>query len=314
MICLFFERFCLMIYLSSISAELLFRFVWVRVSPYDRESLPYSLPLFWKVLPYDLPTLHFCRNTFLKQKGVALWSTSSGRVLPYDLFWKRCFAYDLPTFFWFPFIVFDFLSIFILILFFFVVVSSFLDMFMLVQHNHLAVWKHGKTREEKTTRRRRQINITLSRTLMCVYSFFVGGCSLLGSDLQVICVWCVFSFSFVCFHICQILFFLVFLLCLSVFPVTKAPPAHEKLGVFYGFWLCCLVFEWGVSWNPKRTPPKNWTKKPITKRGRVRLPHHLNLLNPKPNKNKTKKGKGYVAVGPFWCSGGSGLLIYPTLW
>ena len=97
---------------------------------------------------------------------------------------------------------------------------------------------------------------------------------MLGSDLQVVCVWCV------CVCVCFFLF--VFLLlggsCLSLFSLfQKHPPRIEKQDCFYGF--ASVVLFVGVSLaTPKETKQK--------KRKRVTL-----LWGPKRNKIKQKQKK-----------------------
>ena len=112
----------------------------------------------------------------------------------------------------------------------------------------------------------------LKRTLEECLLFWGGGGCLLGSDLQIVCVWCV-------------VFYLLFggrgVSCLSLSsllqnhnpPPKKNKKKTEKQGVLKWFLFVLFYFCGGVSCNPKRNP------------------------SPKRNKNKNKKGKGLSCCG-----------------
>ena len=95
-------------------------------------------------------------------------------------------------------------ALFLLSVFIYFVVSSFIDMIMLTQH--------------------KKPQILRLRTILEDFVFFFGGGgSLLDSDLQVVCVWCVSSLFVFIFGLCSLGF--------SCLPCCKLPPPPPKKNV-----------------------------------------------------------------------------------
>ena len=163
-------------------------------------------------------------------------------------------------------------------------------MISFTQH-HLALWTNQTA---KKNRRMTKKERTKRRRILDECLLFFGG-SLLGSDLQVVCVWCVVSFVFFSGWGGGVF------LSQSVFPVAIAqPPKTEKQGGFKWFLVVLFCFCRGVFQNPQRSP---WPKRNTTKKEKG-----AGLVGPERNriKQKTKQnnntspqqkvGKGYVAV------------------
>ena len=234
-----------------------------------------------------------------KKKGnikecVALWSTSSGRGLPYDQYFPLCFgAYDLPT--CSVFVVVCYCPCFICFTFPSRLELCFLFLTWLYSLNitWLSEIEHCEHKKKNDQKWKDKAKKDFGKCLL----FFVG--SLLESDLQVVCVWCfvVYSFRGVPLSVCLPC-------CRSTTPPHKK---KEKQGVIWWFWLCCFVFFCGMTCNPQRSPhtPSQKTKNQKQARKGVEL-----LLGPQKNRikqNKTKNNTnpqqkwGRVTLHRLWC-------------